>query len=254
MSSSSNAPDNAAASPAPAVPASTASPSGESDTQSQPSPQSAATVPAPPQAAARPAIAKPVAVKPVAIQAVSVKASAAAGLPATARITGVAGGAKLAAVPSVKSATPLAAQSKPMAKPRSVPINKPITIRPVVALARIRGRHRLLIASFALVVLLPILIAAAYLWGKAADQYASTVGFSVRREEASAAIDMLGGLAGLSKSSSSDTDILYEYLRSQKLVANMDAKLNLRAIWSKPQGDPIFTLSLIHISEPTRPY
>jgi len=170
-----------------------------------------------------------------------VKASAAAGLPATARITGVAGGAKLAAVPSVKSATPLAAQSKPMAKPRSVPINKPITIRPVVALARIRGRHRLLIASFALVVLLPILIAAAYLWGKAADQYASTVGFSVRREEASAAIDMLGGLAGLSKSSSSDTDILYEYLRSQKLVANMDAKLNLRAIWSKPQGDPIFT-------------
>lgn len=128
-----------------------------------------------------------------------------------------------------------------MAKPRSVPINKPITIRPVVALARIRGRHRLLIASFALVVLLPILIAAAYLWGKAADQYASTVGFSVRREEASAAIDMLGGLAGLSKSSSSDTDILYEYLRSQKLVANMDAKLNLRAIWSKPQGDPIFT-------------
>ncbi|WP_299509858.1 sugar transporter [Cypionkella sp.] len=107
-------------------------------------------------------------------------------------------------------------------------------------MARIHTRHRLLIASFVLVVLLPILVAAAYLWGKAADQYASTVGFSVRREDASSAMDMLGGLSGLTKSSSSDTDILYEYLRSQKLVAEMDAKLNLRAIWSKPQSDPYF--------------
>jgi capsular polysaccharide transport system permease protein len=118
-----------------------------------------------------------------------------------------------------------------------------VNIRPAVALARIRPRHRLLVASFALVVLLPILIAAAYLWGKAADQYASTVGFSVRREEAGSAMEMLGGLTGLTKSSSSDTDILYEYLRSQKLVADLDAKLNLRAIWSKPQGDPYFAFN-----------
>lgn len=116
----------------------------------------------------------------------------------------------------------------------------PASIRPVVAPAGIRPRHRLLVASFALIVLLPILVAAAYLWGKAADQYASTVGFSVRREEASGALDMLGGLTGLSQAGSSDSDILYEYLRSQKLVADMDGRVDLRTLWSKPEGDPYF--------------
>lgn len=116
-----------------------------------------------------------------------------------------------------------------------------MVIRPPADRAWRRPRHALLVASFAVVVLLPVLAAAAYLWGKAADQYASTVAFSVRREEAGVSLDVLGGLTGLSKSSSSDTDILYEYLRSQKLVADMDAKLDLRAIWSKAVGDPIFT-------------
>jgi capsular polysaccharide transport system permease protein len=197
--------------------------------------------------------------------AVTEAASSAPVVPPIARITGVAGGSRLAAVPSgsalaapaktaLKSAAPLNAQplvatAKPVgklaAKPKakSVSIANAVNIRPAVALARIRPRHRLLVASFALVVLLPILIAAAYLWGKAADQYASTVGFSVRREEAGSAMEMLGGLTGLTKSSSSDTDILYEYLRSQKLVADLDAKLNLRAIWSKPQGDPYFAFN-----------
>lgn len=124
--------------------------------------------------------------------------------------------------------------------PKAAVLVDPASIRPVVAQAAIRTRHRLLAASFAVIVLLPILVAAAYLWGKAADQYASTVGFSVRREEASGALDVLGGLTGLSQAGSSDSDILYEYLRSQKLVADMDARVNLRAVWSKPQGDPYF--------------
>jgi capsular polysaccharide transport system permease protein len=197
--------------------------------------------------------------------------------PPGARITGVAGVAKLAAVPSAPALHVAAAPSAPVAapasvspapvsspasvssaapapldaparkpgagkkpRPKSVSLVKPIAIRPVAALARIRPRHRLLAASFALIVLLPILIAAAYLWGKAADQYASTVGFSVRREEGGAPLDMLGGLASISQSGSSDSDILYEYLRSQKLVADMDAKLNLRSIWSDPVSDPVF--------------
>jgi capsular polysaccharide transport system permease protein len=95
--------------------------------------------------------------------------------------------------------------------------------------------------SFVLLVLLPIGGTAWYLWTRAVDQYASTVGFSVRREEASSPVDLLGGLAGISSSSSSDTDILYEFLKSQKLVADLDARLDLRAIWSAPEGDPVFT-------------
>ena len=116
-----------------------------------------------------------------------------------------------------------------------------VSVRPTAAAAQVRPRHRLLLLSFILAVLLPASLTAYYLWGRAVDQYASTVGFSVRREETSSAMDLLGGISALSKSSSSDTDILYEFLKSQKLVADLDAKLDLRAIWSKPQGDPIYS-------------
>ncbi len=117
-----------------------------------------------------------------------------------------------------------------------------LVIRPMAEQAGMRRRHWLVLASFLVMVLLPLALAAGYLWGVAKDQYASNVGFSVRREDTSAASDLLGGLSALTKSSSSDTDILYEYLRSQKLVADMQARLDLRALWSKPGGDPVFVL------------
>jgi capsular polysaccharide transport system permease protein len=108
-----------------------------------------------------------------------------------------------------------------------------------------RTRHWLTLASFVLVVLAPTLVAAWYLWTRAADQYASTVGFSVRREDTTSALDVLGSIARFSASSSSDADILYEYLRSQKVVADIDAKLDLRAMWAKAgRSDPVFTLQL----------
>lgn len=157
--------------------------------------------------------------------------------PPGAQITGVALKAPQLGPAAVATIKPLSARPQP----RVVPPSNLRLIRPVAGLARIKPRHRILALSFVLVVILPILAASLYLWGKAVDQYASTVGFSVRREEAGSAMDVLGGLTGLSKSSSSDTDILYEFLRSQKLVADMDAKLNLRSLWSKPQSDPVFT-------------
>lgn len=87
----------------------------------------------------------------------------------------------------------------------------------------------------------PTALAGWYLRDRAVDQYASTVGFSVRREEMSSAIELLGGITSLSGSSSSDTDILYEFLQSQKLVASIDDALDLRGIWSRPENDPVFT-------------
>ncbi|URF49111.1 capsule biosynthesis protein (plasmid) [Dinoroseobacter shibae] len=96
--------------------------------------------------------------------------------------------------------------------------------------------------SFAIMVVVPILVSAWYLWARAQDQYASYVGFSVRTEEVGSAIELLGGITELSGSSSSDTDILYKFLQSQELVATVDAALDLRGIWSKadPEVDPIF--------------
>jgi len=136
---------------------------------------------------------------------------------------------------------------RPSAEHRVHPVTslapiRPHHVRPPVRAARLKRRHRLVIASFICMVVVPALTAAWYLWARAADQYASQVGFSVRTEEAASAFDTIIGIAQLSGSSSSDTDILYAYLHSQKLVQEVDAALNLQTIWSKsdPEVDPIF--------------
>ena len=119
----------------------------------------------------------------------------------------------------------------------------PITVRPVAGPAKARPRHRGMAATFALVVLLPTLLAGLYLFLVASDQYASRVAFSVRTEESSSAIELLGGLTNLSGSSSSDTDILYEYIHSQELVEEVDEALDLRSIYAPEGADPVFAFS-----------
>ena len=117
-----------------------------------------------------------------------------------------------------------------------------IPVPPTAPAARVHGRHWLALASFLVMVLIPVAATGWYLWVRAADQYASYVGFSVRKEEVGSAVELLGGITELSGSSSSDTDILYEFLQSQELVAELDADLDLRAIWSRadPSRDPVF--------------
>lgn len=134
--------------------------------------------------------------------------------------------------------------AKPGLQPVATPAKAPtpgVDVAPTAGPTKLRKRHGILALSFVLAVLLPAALTAAYLWVRAADQYASTVGFSVRHEESASALDILGGnLAGLSGSSSTDTDILYEFIQSQKLVADMDAALDLKALWSKPENDWFF--------------
>jgi len=112
---------------------------------------------------------------------------------------------------------------------------------PMAEPAQIETRHRWLIGAFFGVVILPVLLAAAYLWILAEDQYASTVAFSVRKEEMDSSLDLLGGISKLSGSSTSDTDVLYEYIQSQDLVQNIDRDLDLKAMFGKAwPGDPVF--------------
>jgi capsular polysaccharide transport system permease protein len=107
--------------------------------------------------------------------------------------------------------------------------------------ARPQRRHWGILASFVLVVLLPFLAAGAYLWGVARDQYASTVAFSVRQEEMQSSLDILGGMTRLAGSATSDSDILYEFIRSQDMVAQVAQRADLRAIWSRAwPDDPVF--------------
>ena len=116
-------------------------------------------------------------------------------------------------------------------------------IRPPVRRTYRRIRHMVVLLSFLACVVLPGAGTALYMWGVAADQYASKVGFTVRREEANSAIEFLGGLGNLSGASSSDTDILYEFIQSQKLVVDLNEEVDLRGIWSRPEYDPVFALS-----------
>ena len=107
--------------------------------------------------------------------------------------------------------------------------------------ARLRRRHRLLFLTFVIWVLLPLALAGGYLFFVAKDQYASHVGFSVRTEEVGSAVELLGGITELSGSSSSDTDILYEFIQSQQMVRAVHADLDLVRIYGQPD-DPVFGL------------
>lgn len=79
-----------------------------------------------------------------------------------------------------------------------------------------------------------------YLFGVAHDQYASTVGFSVRSEDINSSQSLLGSLTSLSGASSSDTDILYEFIQSQTIIERVNSRVDLEAIYSLPAYDPVF--------------
>lgn len=138
---------------------------------------------------------------------------------------------------------PMPVQARPAAQPPAVRPNAPPpapplppgpAVRPTVSAANPRARHWLLLLSFLLIVVLPSAFWAWYLWARASDQYVSTVGFSVRKEEMTPSIDLLGGLAPFAGGvGASDTDVLYEYIRSQDMVEKVDAQLNLRERFSR---------------------
>lgn len=106
-------------------------------------------------------------------------------------------------------------------------------LKPVASRARAKSRHWGLLAALVMIVLVPVLTTGWYLEARAADQFASTLGFTVRSADTTPAADILGGLGStLGGSTSRDTDILYEFIRSQELVARIDAMLDLRRLYA----------------------
>ncbi|MBT0957768.1 sugar transporter [Alphaproteobacteria bacterium KMM 3653] len=117
---------------------------------------------------------------------------------------------------------------------------------PIAPRAGMRRRHWGLLASFLLLVAAPLVVTAFYLWVVAEDQYASTVGFTVRQEESAGSVDILGGLTSqiTGISTQTDTDILYEFMQSQELVTRINAKHDLVATYSAHwDEDRVFALS-----------
>lgn len=132
------------------------------------------------------------------------------------------------------------ARKKAEEEARKQAIVDKIRVAPPARKSRPRRRHWGILISYLVLVMLPLSVLWWYLTQRAADQYVSHVGFSVRTEEVSSAMELLGGLTQISRASSSDPDILYEFIQSQELVGRIDARLDLRAIYSKPENDPVF--------------
>lgn len=119
----------------------------------------------------------------------------------------------------------------------------PVKVRKPVRRAKIRLRHTMLVFSFFLIVAIPATGMGWYLWERAQPQFASDMGFTVRREDTPTAVDVLGGLTSLGGNASSDSDILFEFIQSQELVALIDGDLDLRRLYAQHHDtDPVFGL------------
>ena len=115
-------------------------------------------------------------------------------------------------------------------------------IPPPASPAMMKRRHYLILASFALVVIAPLVVSFWYLESRAADQYESITGFTVSRVDAlpAPAGALPTGLGQLSLGMSTDGDIVQQFIQSQKLVELVDARVDLRAKWARPANDPVF--------------
>jgi len=107
--------------------------------------------------------------------------------------------------------------------------------------ARPRRRHLGLIASFVLLVLIPLDVLGYYLWGVAADRYASHVELSIQREETPAALDFLGGIAEIGGGNGADAEILRAYIEGPDIIARVDRAVDLNALLGG-RGDWFFGL------------
>jgi capsular polysaccharide transport system permease protein len=94
-----------------------------------------------------------------------------------------------------------------------------------------------LLASFVVIVLLPLLGESLY-WGLiASKQYATEAKFSLRTGESSP-LDALGGMMGAPASQTAqDTQVVVNYIKSRTMVEALNRALDLRRIYSRPDAD-----------------
>ncbi|MFN3721694.1 MAG: hypothetical protein ACK4VZ_01505 [Paracoccaceae bacterium] len=106
-------------------------------------------------------------------------------------------------------------------------------VPPAAGPAQLQRRHYGIAVSFVAVVIIPTILAIAYLFALARDQYASTMSFSVRTEEFQSSLDLLGGITKLSGSAGNDIDILSEFIMSQQMVQKVAQDVDLAAAFAE---------------------
>jgi capsular polysaccharide transport system permease protein len=101
-----------------------------------------------------------------------------------------------------------------------------------------RGVPSPLVLSFIALVLLPIMVAAVYLFAIAADQYVSEFRFSLNSIDPPR-LDPLSLLTGNASHSPAalESHIVVQYITSRAIIDELDASLDLRRMFSPPDAD-----------------
>lgn len=104
---------------------------------------------------------------------------------------------------------------------------------------------RLTRATFFLMVVLPILVSAAYFNRLAADRYAVDMQFAIRSPSGLQGADLIGMVTGGTSSGSpqSDSYMVVAYLESRPFLDELSAKLDLKAIYAIGRDDPLTRLA-----------
>jgi capsular polysaccharide transport system permease protein len=130
---------------------------------------------------------------------------------------------------------PLASPAPGLSRPSEIPIGLPRR-------ASFARRHR----GFLLGVVAPLALVALYLFGIAADQYASEARVVVRGRQAAAApsgaLGELMNAAGF-RASAEDGLAVRDYLQSPEAVRTLRGQLDIVAMWRVPEHDLIARLS-----------
>lgn len=108
-----------------------------------------------------------------------------------------------------------------------------------------RPRTPLPTLSFIAVVLLPVVIAAIYLFAIAADQYVAEFRMSLRTADAPRVepFVLFAGDTGRT-SAAGESQIVTQFIASRSIVDELDPKLDLRRMFSSPRADWLARLSL----------
>lgn len=118
------------------------------------------------------------------------------------------------------------------------------TTKTVAGPARIQQRHRGLLFSIFLIIVVPLLVTTLYLVFFAKDQYASKTGFTIRQEETGSASDLMGGISQVFGSGApGNSDLLFAFVQSQEIVERINARFDLIGHYATNwPTDPLFAL------------
>ena len=99
------------------------------------------------------------------------------------------------------------------------------------------------ILSFVALVLLPVGLAAWYLFAIAEDRFASRTAFSVRSNDMTAPVEIFGAVTQLGTSSAvTDGQIIYDFINSQPMLELARKRLTLEQIYNREPADWVYAL------------